>query len=396
MNDRLAEATGDGSGARSARPPRLRKVVLSWLATAPGGGEKSVALLAQHLSQYSGVAVEVVWWAFDGATKPEIAEGADIRTRCVSDISGYTDALRSALSGQAGETVLISSQRTVQVDVGIAGVGGVPVLSVLRGLFLEEHSLRYLVSVADPQLAPLFPWELDWEVLRGVDAWIGISRTSSESIRAFAGAGTRVETIYNGVEPPRRAVDAGPRRVRKFVIVSRAVGWKRLPMLFDGFVKAIERHPDLSLDVVGDGPLMAEYEDLVRNRGLAERIAFRGWQDDVYHWLESADVLLHGAKVEGFGRAIAEAAVVGRPAIVPSDGATGELVVPGVTGLTYRSDDVDDVAARIEEAASWSPERWQRMSDATASFGRSLLTSARNSSEYLVLCNDVLRRRAGH
>ncbi len=89
----------------------------------------------------------------------------------------------------------------------------------------------------------------------------------------------------------------------------------------------------MRLDVVGDGPLLPRLRALAR--GSAAPVVFHGWVGDVSALLAGADVLVSASSMEGFGRVVAEAGAWGVPAIVPVMGASAELVVGGVTGLTY-------------------------------------------------------------
>jgi glycosyltransferase involved in cell wall biosynthesis len=74
-------------------------------------------------------------------------------------------------------------------------------------------------------------------------------------------------------------------------------------------------------------------------------------------WLNAAEVklallsaralVLPSLCLETYGRVVAEAASVGRPAIVPAESAASELVIPGVTGLTFKCGDVDSLREAI-------------------------------------------------
>ncbi len=100
--------------------------------------------------------------------------------------------------------------------------------------------------------------------------------------------------------------------------------------------------PDVRLVVVGEGPLRARYERIARACGVSDAVVWTGRVDeaDKGALLKGARALVllsrasaAAAQFEGFGIALVEAALAGRPSIAGNSGGIPDAVVDGETGL---------------------------------------------------------------
>ncbi len=76
--------------------------------------------------------------------------------------------------------------------------------------------------------------------------------------------------------------------------------------------------PRAGLVILGDGSERKNLEKLAQSLQVRERISFEGWQEDTKNYFASAHLYLQTSVFEGYGMAIAEAALSGR-AILSSD-----------------------------------------------------------------------------
>ena len=97
--------------------------------------------------------------------------------------------------------------------------------------------------------------------------------------------------------------------------------------------------------MLGDGPERASLEALGRELGVADRVLMPGRVGDVAELYRRSDVLVHPARWEGFGLAMLEAMLAGKPVAAVDAGSAPELVLNGITGLLSPPDD----AARLAE-----------------------------------------------
>jgi len=113
---------------------------------------------------------------------------------------------------------------------------------------------------------------------------------------------------------------------------------------------------ELQLLFAGDGELRGELEALARELGVAERVAFLGFRDDVPSLLAASDLLLLPSRWEGMPYIVLEALAAGLPVVTtPVDGAL-DLVRPGESGWRAAQSSPGAVATALAEALAAGPE----------------------------------------
>jgi glycosyltransferase involved in cell wall biosynthesis len=106
--------------------------------------------------------------------------------------------------------------------------------------------------------------------------------------------------------------------------------------------------PDVLAVWVGDGPLRAETERDVADRGLTDRFVFTGERRDVACLLPAFDVFAMSSLYEGVPCAVVEAMRCGIPVVATAVNSVHEVVVPGRTGLLVPPRDPDRLRRGIE------------------------------------------------
>jgi glycosyltransferase involved in cell wall biosynthesis len=99
--------------------------------------------------------------------------------------------------------------------------------------------------------------------------------------------------------------------------------------------------------LVGDGPLRAQMEDLVRRKGLEASIVFVGQKGDVRPYFSASDILVLPSLSEGSPNVILEAMAAQLPIVATKVGGVPEIVVNENTGLLVASNDAAELAAAI-------------------------------------------------
>jgi glycosyltransferase involved in cell wall biosynthesis len=92
-------------------------------------------------------------------------------------------------------------------------------------------------------------------------------------------------------------------------------------------------HPDLTVLVIGDGPMREELERLTRELGVEASVTFAGVRLDAVELIAASDVFCHPTLYEGFGLAVAEAMTLGVPVVASRVAGVVELVADGRTGI---------------------------------------------------------------
>lgn len=162
---------------------------------------------------------------------------------------------------------------------------------------------------------------LDARAARRADLYIGISRLVSDRIRRVYGREAPV--VYPPVDVARFAPSP---RGERLLVVSRLLAYKRVDLVVDAATRA-----GLGLDVVGDGPALA---DLRRRAGPTVRFHGRLPDADITELFQCCRAFcLPGA--EDFGITPVEANAAGKPVVAFAGGGALETVVDGVTGTFF-------------------------------------------------------------
>lgn len=139
--------------------------------------------------------------------------------------------------------------------------------------------------------------------------------------------------------------------------------------------------------------LRAEAERL----GVARALEFPGQLDwpELAEELGRASICVFPSRWECFPNVAAEAAAIGRPVVVSSIPAFGELVEDGVTGHVVPTEDADDWAAAISDLVL-NPERARAFGAAGSALIRRISDPARLADLALAAYEDAIARwRAG-
>jgi glycosyltransferase involved in cell wall biosynthesis len=110
-------------------------------------------------------------------------------------------------------------------------------------------------------------------------------------------------------------------------------------VLLRAFARLGDRGVDATLAMVGDGPLRPALEELAAGLGVADRVRFLGFREDVGSLYAAADVVALSSTVEGTPVTLIEALAAGRP-VVSTDIDGVADVVQGDGLLVPLGDDV--------------------------------------------------------
>lgn len=130
----------------------------------------------------------------------------------------------------------------------------------------------------------------------------------------------------------------------RFLNVSRLFSVKGHRFMILGFKQFLEKYPDASLTIVGDGPLRNELTALIHDNGLDGKVILLGARNDVPALLPEYDCFVFPSLVEGFSGAIVEAMFAGLPILASDIPQNQEAVSHMVTGYLFKRESADEVA----------------------------------------------------
>jgi len=148
----------------------------------------------------------------------------------------------------------------------------------------------------------------------------------SEAVRSyfaeiFPEAECRV--VYNGLPPTERVWRPDEGEAPRLLFVGRLVPKKGVDTLLD----ALSRSRDVpwNLDIVGDGPSMEPLRRMAAQLGIADRVFFRGFQEEPERWMAGCSCFLFPSHQEGMGLVLMRAVQMGLPVLASDIPAVREL-----------------------------------------------------------------------
>lgn len=102
---------------------------------------------------------------------------------------------------------------------------------------------------------------------------------------------------------------------------------------FDVLLRALPALPGVHLSLAGEGPERGALERLARQLGIADRVAFLGWREDIGALLAGCDLFVCPSRHEPLGNVVLEAWSAGRPVIAAAAQGPTEMIRAGETGL---------------------------------------------------------------
>ncbi|HYF23385.1 MAG TPA: glycosyltransferase [Caulobacteraceae bacterium] len=280
----------------------------------------------------------------------------------------YFVRLTGALQRDGGDqTAAIRAHAGRQAGLERAGVphrtfkfGGLLDFSTSREIaaYARQHDVS--VSVAWMNRAarhsPKGPWArlgrlgnyYSLKYYKDLDALVGITKGICDYLVQGGWPAERVHYVPNFAEAaavpplPRSTFDT-PEGVPLLLSLGRLHQVKA----HDTTMKALQRLPEAWLWIAGSGPLEAELKALAQELGVAGRVRFLGWRDDISALFGAADVCVFPSREEAHGTVVVDAWAHGKPLVVSNSAGPSELVRPGEDALLFPIDDVDALTASI-------------------------------------------------
>jgi glycosyltransferase involved in cell wall biosynthesis len=197
--------------------------------------------------------------------------------------------------------------------------------------------------------------------------------TSREELIETGFRAHRVVAVPYGVDD--RFSPGGQKSSQPSVVaVGRLAPVKRFDRVIDAAVEAHRSVPDLTLTIVGRGPLEEELRQHIARRGAGDFVRLAGRVDDqaLIDLYRSSWLVVSGSLAEGWGLSLTEGAACGTPAVATDINGHRNSVHHGVTGVLAPADRLGSELARVlqdrplidrlaEHALAWgSSLTWER------------------------------------
>lgn len=194
----------------------------------------------------------------------------------------------------------------------------------------------------------------------GVDRYVAVSHAIRDVLVGDGLDGDRIEVVHSGIDPSRfdaASLSAEASSLREELGVPPEaplvgnVAWfadhKGQVYLVEAAPRILEARPDARVVLVGDGELREALEQRARELGVADRVLFPGFRDDIPRCLAAFDVFVMSSHLEGLGTSVLDAMASGTPVVATRAGGIPEAVRDEETGLLVPPRDSAAIAAAV-------------------------------------------------
>lgn len=111
--------------------------------------------------------------------------------------------------------------------------------------------------------------------------------------------------------------------------------------------KVLEKYPDSTLLIAGNGSEKENLENLIKAEGLENNVKLLGYTREVNKYMQVCDVLVACSYREGLPLNLMEAMLCGKPVAASINRGHKELIKEGVNGYLYSAEDYSKLADNI-------------------------------------------------
>ncbi|SAK52019.1 group 1 family glycosyl transferase [Caballeronia hypogeia] len=302
----------------------------------------------------------------DGKTRP----GAGMLRGVLRLLRGTLDKSRNA------DVIYVNTQRAMVIGAIAGLIARRPVVWHLRDIVSEEHFGRTQLAI------------IKWCTKLMLEHVIANSTASAAAVTALTRLREeRLDVVFNGIssEPFTELESVAQHEFRArfglpqdaFVVgcFSRLARWKGQHVLLEALRECQEMHAVfVGAALFGEDEYEAELRAYVLEHGLAERVHFLGFQNDIAACMKAVDVVTHTSIMpEPFGRVIIEGMLSKRPVVATRAGGVMDIVDDGENGILCSPGDAAELARILERLKSNEPLRERLVEqgyvNATSRFG---------------------------
>jgi glycosyltransferase involved in cell wall biosynthesis len=204
-----------------------------------------------------------------------------------------------------------------------------PVVCLVNHVHTELWPLRFprpISGIGRLTESAVMPW------VHRRNLFLTVSASTFTALQEIGVATDRIRLICNGVEPGPPPAPRSPEPM--FLAFGRLAEYKRIDLLLRLWDR-VRQVTGGRLVIAGDGPERARLESMA---GPDVEFTGRVSEAEKHRLMSAAWLLLHPARIEGWGIVVSEAAVRGTPAIGFSVPGLRDSVVHNETGLLVRTE----------------------------------------------------------
>jgi glycosyltransferase involved in cell wall biosynthesis len=209
-----------------------------------------------------------------------------------------------------------------------------------------------------------------------------------------AGMAREIIVVANGIDGSRlvKGIAIGRERVDfVWLAVGRLAAVKDYPRLLRAFADvSASAAGGVRLEIAGEGEDKEQLQAMARELGIAERVRWHGFCEDVGGLYRGADGVVLASRWEGLPVCLMEAGAAGLPVVTTATAGAMEVVSDG-TGVLVDGDADDALAKAMLRVMAMPEEDRRRMGDAARAHVLVRFSKERMVAGYESVYRDVLR-----
>ncbi|OGC83400.1 MAG: hypothetical protein A2W07_03245 [candidate division Zixibacteria bacterium RBG_16_43_9] len=216
-------------------------------------------------------------------------------------------------------------------------------------LVLKFYSAELIFALKGPFLFK----KILKSIIKKADLVVTNSTYTKTLLQSFY-PGIEAEVIPEGFTVSPRTVKKREEEVKKILFVGRLVERKGMEYLIRA-IPLVAEQVEVKLDIVGDGELRTQLEELSDSLKLKDKINFTGrlGEEELGKYYQGCDLFVlpaivdHKGDTEGLGMVLVEALSYGKPVIASAVGGIVDIVKDRETGLLVPEKDEKALAQAI-------------------------------------------------
>ena len=235
-------------------------------------------------------------------------------------------------------------------------------------LLRSELGLPYVVSVhgldvfsSEQVRGKAGEWcrRISQRVFQSSQRVVCISEQVRQRVLEGTGSTCRTSVVYNGVDPVLFSPDSRPSTALKILSVGNLIPIKGHDLLIRAVGALIPEFPNLSLEIIGEGPELSRLRTLAASLQITDRVSFMGKRSrhQVAEAMRQCTIFALPSKYEGLGCVYLEAMATGKPVVGCRGQGIAEIIQHGSNGFLVGPDNEKELTLALALLLREEPRR---------------------------------------
>jgi len=234
------------------------------------------------------------------------------------------------------------------------------------------------------------------------DRTIAISSAVKEHLeKDFGILPSYIDLVESGIDLQKfQSIDSTKREERRLSlgiknecvvgIIARLSDVKGQDILIQAFQLILKEHPYTKLLLVGEGKLMLDLKQIVKDLNIEKDVIFTPVVKEIKDYLDCIDIFVMPSRNEGLGLSIMEAQACGLPVVASRVGGIPALIEEGKTGFLVEPEDVQGLAGAIIDLIR-NPQKAKNVGLCASRFAKTHYAAEKMTEKTVEVYQKVLR-----